>query len=106
MAGHEHFHCSFQEVIEAQEKTITNLLKAVTEQHDQLDHQKSKIKNLEEKVENHPVRFQLILPLISSAVCENKFCFRDIGKDSVLFQGGCQHNLTLQIHLHFPAAKL
>ncbi len=42
----------FQDVIEAQEKTITNLLKAVKEQHDQLDHQKVKIKNLEEKVEN------------------------------------------------------
>lgn len=40
----------FQEVIEAQENTITNLLKAVKEQHDQLDHQKFKIKNLEEKV--------------------------------------------------------
>lgn len=40
----------FQEVIESQEKTITNLLKAVKEQHDQLDNQKSKIKNLEEKV--------------------------------------------------------
>lgn len=42
----------FQEVIEAQEKTITNLLKAVREQHDQLDNQKIKIKNLEEKVDN------------------------------------------------------
>lgn len=41
----------FQEVIEAQEKTITNLLKAVKEQHDQLDNQKIKIKNLEEKVD-------------------------------------------------------
>ncbi|MEQ2175269.1 hypothetical protein GOODEAATRI_016400, partial [Goodea atripinnis] len=38
------------EVIEAQEKTITSLLIAVKEQHDQLDHQKIKIKNLEEKV--------------------------------------------------------
>ncbi|KAM6921962.1 angiopoietin-related protein 3 [Xenentodon cancila] len=41
---------TLKEVIEAQEKTITNLLKAVKEQHDQLDHQKSKIKNLEEKL--------------------------------------------------------
>lgn len=40
----------FQEVIQGQEKTITNLLKAVREQHDQLDNQKMKIKNLEEKV--------------------------------------------------------
>lgn len=38
-----------KDVIEAQEKTITNLLNAVKEQHDQLDHQKLKIKNLEEK---------------------------------------------------------
>jgi len=37
-------------VIETQEKTINNLLTAVREQHDQLDHQKIKIKNLEEKV--------------------------------------------------------
>lgn len=37
-------------MIESQEKTITNLLKAVRDQHDQLDHQKIKIKNLEEKV--------------------------------------------------------
>ncbi|XP_041862891.1 angiopoietin-related protein 3 [Melanotaenia boesemani] len=41
---------TLKEVIDAQEKTITNLLKAVKEQHDQLDHQKSKIKNLEEKL--------------------------------------------------------
>ncbi|XP_015258835.1 PREDICTED: angiopoietin-related protein 3 [Cyprinodon variegatus] len=41
---------TLKEVIEAQDKTITNLLKAVKEQHDQLDHQKIKIKNLEEKL--------------------------------------------------------
>lgn len=41
---------TLKEVIEAQEKTITNLLNAVREQHDQLDHQKIKIKNLEEKL--------------------------------------------------------
>ncbi|KAM7388135.1 hypothetical protein PAMP_024334 [Pampus punctatissimus] len=41
---------TLKEVIEAQDKTITNLLKAVKEQHDQLDHQKMKIKNLEEKL--------------------------------------------------------
>lgn len=50
-------------MIEAQEKTITSLLKAVTEQHDQLDHQKIKIKNLEEKVDNYSTRFNNILPL-------------------------------------------
>lgn len=37
-------------MIEAQDKTIANLLKAVKEQHDQLDYQKIKITNLEEKV--------------------------------------------------------
>lgn len=40
----------FQDVIEVQERTITDLLKAVREQHDQLNHQKTKIKTLEEKV--------------------------------------------------------
>lgn len=43
-------HWLFQEVIDSQEKTITDLLIAVREQHDQLDYQKIKIKNLEEKV--------------------------------------------------------
>lgn len=51
----------FQEVIETQEKTITNLLKAVGEQHDQLDYQKLKIKNLEEKVDNCSTRFHYAL---------------------------------------------
>lgn len=37
-------------MIETQDKTITSLLKAVREQHDQLDNQNVKIKNLEEKV--------------------------------------------------------
>ncbi|XP_029904693.1 angiopoietin-related protein 3 [Myripristis murdjan] len=41
---------SLKEVIEAQERTISDLLKAVREQHDQLDHQKTKIKSLEEKL--------------------------------------------------------
>ncbi|XP_053178215.1 angiopoietin-related protein 3 [Scomber japonicus] len=41
---------TLKDVIETQDKTITNLLKAVKEQHDQLDHQKMKIKNLEEKL--------------------------------------------------------
>lgn len=43
---------TLKDVIEAQEKTITNLLQAVKEQHDQLDNQKLKIKNLEEKLSN------------------------------------------------------
>ncbi|XP_057697210.1 angiopoietin-related protein 3 [Corythoichthys intestinalis] len=37
-------------VIETQEKAITNLLKAVQEQHEQLDYQKIKIKNMEDKL--------------------------------------------------------
>uniref|UniRef100_A0A1A8R9N8 Angiopoietin-like 3 n=1 Tax=Nothobranchius rachovii TaxID=451742 RepID=A0A1A8R9N8_9TELE len=41
---------TLKEVIGAQEKTISNLLRAVNEQHDQLDHQKIKIKILEDKV--------------------------------------------------------
>lgn len=40
----------FQDVNEAQDKTISSLLKAVQEQHEQLDHQKMKIKSMEEKV--------------------------------------------------------
>lgn len=39
-----------QEVIQTQEQSITELLKAVREQSDQLNHQRAKIKNLEEKV--------------------------------------------------------
>ncbi|XP_068599837.1 angiopoietin-related protein 3 [Brachionichthys hirsutus] len=41
---------TLKEVIESQEKTISDLLKAVREQHDQLDNQKTKIKTLEEKI--------------------------------------------------------
>ncbi|XP_061681687.1 angiopoietin-related protein 3 [Syngnathoides biaculeatus] len=41
---------ALKEVIESQEKTITSLMKAVQEQHAQLDHQKIKIKNMEEKL--------------------------------------------------------
>lgn len=47
---------TLKDVIEAQERTITNLLLAVKEQHDQLDNQKLKIKNLEEKLS--PDNFQ------------------------------------------------
>lgn len=41
---------TLKDVIEAQERTITNLLNAVREQHEQLDQQKVKIKHLEEKL--------------------------------------------------------
>ncbi|KAM6939018.1 angiopoietin-related protein 3 isoform 1-T1 [Lycodopsis pacificus] len=41
---------TLKEVIDSQDKTITSLLKAVKEQHDQLDNQKIKILNLEEKL--------------------------------------------------------
>ena len=39
-----------QNVIYGQERSIMELLKAVREQSDQLNHQRDKIKNLEEKV--------------------------------------------------------
>lgn len=56
-----------QDVIEAQEKTITSLLLAVKEQHDQLDHQKLKIKNLEEKAGKHlTVNVHSIIPLLNN----------------------------------------
>ncbi|XP_030647550.1 angiopoietin-related protein 3 [Chanos chanos] len=41
---------SLKEVIESQERTITDLLKSVREQHEQLNYQKIKIKSLEEKL--------------------------------------------------------
>lgn len=40
-----------QGVMDTQEKTIKDLLKAVREQHQQLNSQKNQIKSLEEKVE-------------------------------------------------------
>ena len=39
-----------QEVIHSQERSITELLKAVREQSDQLNHQRVQFKTLEEKV--------------------------------------------------------
>lgn len=42
-----------QDVIETQERTITDLLKSVKEQHEQLNYQKIKIKSLEDKVFIH-----------------------------------------------------
>lgn len=44
------FKTLLQEVIETQEKTITDLLKSVKEQHEQLNYQNGKIKSLEDKV--------------------------------------------------------
>ena len=50
-------------MIDSQEKTITDLLIAVREQHDQLDYQKTKIKNLEEKVGYSTKPYKTILDL-------------------------------------------
>lgn len=64
--------CRIQEVIEAQERTITDLLRAVKEQHDQLDNQKTKIKILEEKVKKLQRRQQTFaLSIISNGVLSN-----------------------------------
>lgn len=41
---------SNQDVIQAQERSISDLLKAVREQSEHLNDQKNKIKNLEKKV--------------------------------------------------------
>lgn len=41
---------ALKDVIETQERTITDLLRSVKEQHDQLNYQKIKIKSLEDKV--------------------------------------------------------
>ncbi|KPP71676.1 angiopoietin-related protein 3 precursor-like [Scleropages formosus] len=43
---------ALKDVIDAQEKSIIDLLKAMKEQHEQLNHQKIKLKILEEKVEH------------------------------------------------------
>ncbi|XP_018552153.1 angiopoietin-related protein 3 [Lates calcarifer] len=64
---------TLKEVIEAQEKTITNLLKAVKEQHDQLDHQKVKIKNLEEKLSYDSFQDTVDKPVDSDAAAPNMF---------------------------------
>ncbi|KAG7242340.1 hypothetical protein INR49_024016 [Caranx melampygus] len=64
---------ALKEVIEAQEKTITNLLKAVKEQHDQLDHQKIKIKNLEEKFSYENFQDTIDKPVESDSAVSNMF---------------------------------
>ncbi|XP_070817239.1 angiopoietin-related protein 3 [Chaetodon trifascialis] len=64
---------TLKEVIEAQEKTITNLLRAVREQHDQLDNQKSKIKNLEEKISNDSFQDTADKPMDSDTSASGMF---------------------------------
>lgn len=64
---------TLKEVIEAQEKTITNLLKAVNEQHDQLDHQKIKIKNLEEKLSFDSFQDTVDKPMDSDHMASDMF---------------------------------
>ncbi|XP_070688645.1 angiopoietin-related protein 3 [Pempheris klunzingeri] len=64
---------TLKEVIEAQEKTITNLLNAVREQHDQLDHQKVKIKNLEEKLNYDSFQDTVDKPMDSDPAAPDMF---------------------------------
>lgn len=64
---------ALKEVIESQEKTITNLLKAVKEQHDQLDNQKTKIKNLEEKLSYDSFQDTLDKPMDSDPAAPDMF---------------------------------
>lgn len=78
----------FQEVIEAQEKTITDLLKAVKEQHDQLDNQKTKIKNLEEKVDKCSTRSHYILSSKATfAICGNPVWYLELTMQILLCLG-------------------
>ncbi|XP_058494740.1 angiopoietin-related protein 3 [Solea solea] len=64
---------TLKQVIEAQEKTINNLLKAVQEQHDQLDHQKNKIKNLEEKLSDDIFQDTVNKPMDSDTAVPDMF---------------------------------
>nr|XP_019953953.1 PREDICTED: angiopoietin-related protein 3 isoform X2 [Paralichthys olivaceus] len=64
---------SLKDVIDAQERTITNLLEAVKEQHDQLDHQKVKIKNLEEKLSFDSFQDTVDKPVDSDPAAPNMF---------------------------------
>ncbi|XP_035508560.1 angiopoietin-related protein 3 [Morone saxatilis] len=64
---------TLKEVIEAQEKTITNLLNAVREQHDQLDNQKMKIKNLEEKISIDSFQDTVDKPMDSNSAASDMF---------------------------------
>ncbi|KAM4575033.1 angiopoietin-related protein 3 [Fundulus diaphanus] len=69
---------TLKEVIEAQERTITNLLKAVKEQHDQLDHQKNKIKNLEEKISFNSFQHTVDKAMDSDHSASDKFEYLQI----------------------------
>uniref|UniRef100_UPI0037E8D31D angiopoietin-related protein 3 n=1 Tax=Semicossyphus pulcher TaxID=241346 RepID=UPI0037E8D31D len=64
---------TLKEVIEAQEKTISSLLSAVREQHDQLDHQKMKIKNLEEKMSYDSFQDTVDKPVNSEPAASDMF---------------------------------
>lgn len=59
-------------MIETQEKTIVELLNAVREQHEQLNNQKIKIKNLEDKVGTYLIK------------CYNKFQCLQVSTHSAL----------------------
>ncbi|XP_077441329.1 angiopoietin-related protein 3 [Vanacampus margaritifer] len=64
---------SLKEVIETQEKTITSLLKAVHEQHEQLDHQNIKIKNMEEKLNYDSFQDTAAKPMNSEIIDPDMF---------------------------------
>ncbi|TKS74254.1 Angiopoietin-related protein 3 [Collichthys lucidus] len=64
---------TLKEVIDAQEKTISDLLKAVGEQHDQLDNQKIKIKNLEEKISYDSFQDTVDKPMDSDSAASDMF---------------------------------
>uniref|UniRef100_A0A3P8SUJ7 Angiopoietin-like 3 n=1 Tax=Amphiprion percula TaxID=161767 RepID=A0A3P8SUJ7_AMPPE len=83
---------TLKEVIEAQEKTITNLLKAVNEQHDQLDHQKIKIKNLEEKLSFDSFQDTVDKPMDSDHATPDMFGYltgNSTGLDTIDFPVDC-----------------
>ncbi|XP_029285551.1 LOW QUALITY PROTEIN: angiopoietin-related protein 3 [Cottoperca gobio] len=64
---------TLKEVIDSQEKTINKLLKAVKEQHDQLDNQKNKIKNLEEKLNYDSFQDTVDKPMDSDPAAPDMF---------------------------------
>ena len=67
---------SDQEVIQTQEQSISELLKAVREQSDQLSHQRVRIKEREEKVTARQVKFWSVFlnqnPAVDSVIVKNK----------------------------------
>ncbi|CAN9500875.1 unnamed protein product [Ophioblennius macclurei] len=83
---------TLKDVIEAQEKTITSLLKAVNEQHDQLDHQKTKIKNLEEKLSYDGFQDTVDKPANSDPAAPDMFEYlngNSSGLDTIEFATDC-----------------